>query len=402
MQTKGFEYKLLILFFVILLPTITLRSQVVCGAEQIPLVTQMLKDKKVILAVNPTSMVGKTHLVDTLKKCGIKITSIFAPEHGFRGDFEAGAHVKNSKDPASGIQVISLYGDHRKPTSADLKNADVVVFDIQDVGVRFYTYLGTLHYIMEACAENKKPLIILDRPNPNGDYVDGPVLDMKYKSFVGMHPVPVVHGLTVGEYAQMINGQGWLKDSLKCSISIVKLKNYNHETMYKLPVKPSPNLPTYQSVRLYASLCLFEGTTVSLGRGTDKPFECFGKPGYFLGSYTFTPRSIKGVADKPLYMNVTCNGHLLTSFAETVMSFRPRFYINWLIDMYKADTSKSTFFIPFFDQLAGSDVLRKQIIAGMDEKEIRQSWQADLKQYHDIRRKYLLYPDFDKSKMFER
>jgi len=278
---------------------------------------------------------------------------------------------------------------------------DVVIFDIQDVGVRYFTYVGTLHYVMEACAENNKQLIVLDRPNPNGFYVDGPILDMKYTSFIGMHPVPVVHGLTIGEYAQMINGEKWLNNGVQCKLKVITMSNYNHNMRYVLPVKPSPNLPTMNSIYLYPSVCLFEGTTVSLGRGTETPFECIGKPDYKIGSYTFTPKKIKGVADNPPYENQLCFGHYLGPFSENIFKANPHMYITWVIDMYQQDTSKTTFFTPFFDKLAGSDVLRKQIQSGMSERDINQTWIPGLKKFYDIRLKYLLYTDFTKSNIIE-
>jgi len=288
-----FEYKKLTVLLALLLVVYSqnITAQVITGAEQLPKYLPMLKGKKVGMVVNQTSQINGVHLVDTLKKLKVNITSIFAPEHGFRGDHSAGAKVKSNIDVKTGLPVISLYGKQYKPTPEVMKTLDIVVFDIQDVGARFYTYISTLHYVMEACAEHKKTLIVLDRPNPNGFYVDGPVLDLKFKSFVGMHPVPVVHGLTVGEYAQMINVEQWLKDSIQCKLVVIKMKGYNHETKYKLPVKPSPNLPTLESIALYPSLCFFEGTNYSLGRGTDKPFECIGKPGITHGDYYFTPKS---------------------------------------------------------------------------------------------------------------
>jgi uncharacterized protein YbbC (DUF1343 family) len=353
----------------------------------------LIKDKKVALVVNQTAVVGKKHLVDTLLSLGIHVKIIFAPEHGFRGDHSAGEMVSSSKDSKTGIQIFSLYGNNKKPKPEQLKGIDIVIFDIQDVGARFYTYISTLHYVMEACAEQKKELLILDRPNPNGFYVDGPVLDTALRSFVGMHPVPIVHGCTVAEYANMINGELWLKNTLKCKVKNVLVKNYTHDYSYKLPIRPSPNLPNMSSIYMYPSLCLFEGTNYSLGRGTNQPFECIGKPGLLIGDYYFTPISIPGIADKPPYENKKCRGFLLSDYGNIVAPVAGEINLSWLIQFYKEDTSKSTFFTPFFDQLAGTSQLRKQIIAGKTEQEIRKSWQPALMKYKKTRSKYLLYKD---------
>jgi uncharacterized protein YbbC (DUF1343 family) len=393
-KIKLFEYIKPILFFSFLFVVSLVSGQVITGADQVNLYLPRLLNKRVALVVNQTSMIRSTHLVDSLRKRKVNITCIFAPEHGFRGDHEAGAKVESLKDPRTGIPVISLYGKHKKPTAQDLKNVDWVVFDIQDVGARFYTYISTLHYVMQACAENKKTLVVLDRPNPNGFYVDGPVLDMKFQSFVGMHPVPVVHGLTIGEYAKMINGEKWLGDTLKCNLQVVLMKNYDHDTRYTLPVRPSPNLPSPNAILLYPSLCFFEGTNLSLGRGTDKPFECVGKPGLTHGDYYFTPKTIKGVSENPPYANKQCRGYLLSSLAENVIQREPKIYLSLLIDMYAQDTSKTNFFNNFFDNLAGTNQLRTQIILGKSEEEIRKGWEADLEQFKKKRVKYLLYRDY--------
>lgn len=365
------------------------------GAEQMQQYLPLLKGKKVGLVVNQTSVIGKTHLVDALKKRNVAIQVIFAPEHGFRGNHEAGALIKSGKDAATGIQVISLYGNHKKPTIDDLKRVDLVIFDIQDVGARFYTYISTLHYVMEACAEQQKPLIVLDRPNPNGHYIDGPVLDTAFRSFVGMHPIPVVHGMTIGEYARMINGEKWLKGKVTCKLTVVKMTGYTHTTPYTLPVKPSPNLPTPESIALYPSVCFFEGTNYSLGRGTDKPFECIGKPQNTNGNYTFTPKVIPGAAENPPYKNELCRGYVLTDFARNILRREPRIYLDWMITLYRDDTSKATFFNDFFDTLAGGKTLREQIVAGKSEAEIRESWRTGLMAFRPLRAKYLLYPDFE-------
>lgn len=390
------EYKnLLCLFLICLFQFANAQSPAISmGAEQTAEYVPLLKTKRVGLVVNQTSFIGNTHLVDSLKKLKINIRAIFAPEHGFRGDHSAGTKVANAKDPKTGIKVISLYGNHKKPTKDDLKDIDIMVFDIQDVGARFYTYISTLHYVMEACAEYNKSVIVLDRPNPNGFYVDGPVLDMKYKSFVGMHPVPVVHGMTIGEYAQMINGEGWLANNVHCNLLVIKMKGYDHNARYVLPHRPSPNLPTEASVYLYPSVCFFEGTNYSLGRGTDKPFECIGKPQNTSGDYTFTPKAIPGVAENPPYKDQKCRGYLLSNFANTVFKQEPRLYLDWVINLYQEDTAKQTFFTDFFDTLAGTDELRKQIIEGKTEDEIRHSWEPQLEAFKRMRLKYLLYKEF--------
>lgn len=391
------EYKKIGLLSVVILfvSCYNLAAQTITGAEQLNRYLPFLQGKKVGMVVNQTSVIGSTHLVDTLRSLKVKVTTIFAPEHGFRGDHSAGAKIKSSVDERTGLPVVSLYGKNYKPTPEMMKKVDVIIFDIQDVGARFYTYISTLHYVMEACAEHKKTLIVLDRPNPNGFYVDGPVLDMKYKSFVGMHPIPIVHGMTIGEYAGMINGQKWLKDSLVCKLTVITMKNWNHATKYILPIKPSPNLPTPESIALYPSLCLFEGTTYSLGRGTDKPFECIGKPENTHGTYYFTPQSIKGVAENPPCLNKACRGYLLTDYAKNVLPLSPQLNISWLIDMYQQDQQKDKFFIPFFNQLAGNNQLMQQIKDGVSENDIRKSWEPALSQFKRIRKKYMLYPDVD-------
>ena len=385
-----FKYISLILLLCSLVKSSSART-ITNGAEKMGEYLPFLKDKKVALVVNQTALVGKRHLVDTLLSLGIQVKVIFAPEHGFRGDHSAGEKVLSTKDEKTGLPIISLYASNKKPKPENLKGIDVVIFDIQDVGARFYTYISTLHYVMEACAELKKELLILDRPNPNGFYVDGPVLDTAFRSFVGMHPVPIVHGCTIAEYANMINGELWLKNKVKCRVKNVLVRNYTHDYSYKLPVRPSPNLPNMSSIYLYPSLCLFEGTNFSLGRGTDKPFECIGKPGLTVGDYTFTPITIPGVADKPIHENKLCRGFLLSDFGNNVAPVAGELNLSWLIQLYKEDTSKGTFFIPFFDKLAGTSVLRKQIIAGKSEAEIRKSWQPALIRYKKMRAKYLLY-----------
>jgi len=363
-------------------------SPILPGAYQIDEYLPFLKDKKVALVVNQTSMIQNTHLVDTLLSLGVTIKKIFAPEHGFRGEADAGETVKNEVDKKTGLPLVSLYGNNKKPTPEQLKDVDVVIFDIQDVGVRFYTYISTMHFVMQACAENGKPLLILDRPNPNGSYIDGPVLETKYKSFVGMHPIPLVHGLTIAELAQMINGEHWLDSNKTCNLKIVKVKNYEHKDRYVLPVKPSPNLPNEVSILLYPSLGLFEGTVMSVGRGTDKAFQVIGAPDPAYGKDTFKPVSTTG-AKNPPYENKVCYGIDLSKQRP-----EPGLKLNYVIDMYQKSPDKEKFFNNFFNKLAGNSSLQEQIKKGMSEAAIRESWQAGLNNYKLMRKKYLLYKDF--------
>jgi uncharacterized protein YbbC (DUF1343 family) len=363
------------------------------GAERTRQYFHDLKgDKRVAVVVNQTSIVGSTHLVDTLLSESIQITKIFSPEHGIRGSADAGMLIDNEIDIKTGIPIISLYGNHKKPTPEDMVDIDIVVFDLQDVGARFYTYISTLTYVMEACAEHNVPLLILDRPNPNGFYVDGPVLDPKYKSFIGMHPIPVVHGMTIAEYGRMVNGEGWLSDSLQCKLDWVECSGYSHKSRYSLPVKPSPNLPDMNSVILYPSLCFFEGTRVSVGRGTDYPFTVIGHPSFPYGTYKFTPESKLGALNPP-YKGVECSGFYLADSAESIVN-NPGIRLHWLIDMYKSDTAQGSFFTSFFTKLAGNEILQKQISEGMDENTIRLSWQPGIEAFLKKREKYLLYRDF--------
>ena len=368
---------------------------IIPGADQTALYLDYLKGKNIGMVVNQTSVIGPglTPSVDSLLKLGIRIKKIFGPEHGFRGDASNGATVSDSFDAKTGLPVISLYGNkHYKPTPADLQGLDLVIFDIQDVGARYYTYISTLHYVMEACAENKVELMILDRPNPNGFYVDGPILDTAYHSFVGMHPVPIVHGMTIAEYAQMINGEGWLKNHVQCRLKIIKVANYNHSLSYKLPVNPSPNLNTALSVNLYPSVCLFEGTTLSLGRGTMSPFLEIGHPllkGRY--SYSFTPVSIPGMSEDPPQKNQVCYGIDLRNYNTDSIKTTGRLNLTWLIQLYNAFPDKAHFFNAYFTKLAGTTELRKQIENGENEQQIRNSWEPALSEYKIMRRKYLLY-----------
>ena len=357
----------------------------IMGADQLDILLPKLSGKRVGLVVNQTSVIHKTHLVDTLKSRGVNVVKALAPEHGFRGTAADGELINDSVDMKTGIQLASIYGKNYKPTTEQLADIDVIIFDVQDVGARFYTYISTLTYVMEACAENGKSVIILDRPNPHG-YVDGPMMQPEYKSFVGMHPIPVVHGLTMGEIAQMINGEGWLKNKVKCHIDIIKLKNWKHDDAYELPIKPSPNLPNNQAVRLYPSICFFEGTVISLGRGTTTPFQILGNPELKTMGFQFMPLSIKGVSINPPQENKLCYGIDLR-----LVSVPRRIDLHYLLDFYKAYPDKEKFFIPYFEKLAGTAALRQQIKDGLTEEQIRESWRSELNNYKKMRKKYLLY-----------
>lgn len=364
-------------------------AQLKLGSERLYLYLDSLRGKRIAIVGNQTSMIGKTHLVDTLLSLGIDIKKVFAPEHGFRGDADAGEKVYSGIDMRTGIPLVSLYGNNKKPKPSQLSDVDIVLYDIQDVGVRFYTYISTLHYVMESCAENDKPIIVLDRPNPNGHYVDGPVRDSAHRSFVGMHPVPIVYGMTIGEYALMINEECWLADSVHCKLNVVPCKNYSHKMRYSVPIPPSPNLRSDASIALYPSLCLFEATTVSIGRGTERPFEYFGHPKFPEQPFSFTPISSFG-AKNPLWENKLCYGFDLNPYTKK------RSYdlnLNWLLEA-KTLLGDSIQFIDqpaFFDRLAGTSELRKQIVAGWTAKEIRASWKPAIQEFRKIRSKYLLY-----------
>ena len=372
-------------------------AQPIVGAALMDEYVPQLEGKRVAVCGNHTSLVGTTHLVDTLLSLGVKVTKIFCPEHGFRGEAEAGANIQSSTDAATGLPIISLYGSNKKPTPEQVSGLDVILFDIQDVGCRFYTYISTLTYVMEAAAENGVAVIILDRPNPNGYFVDGPVLDPKYRSFVGMHPIPVVHGMTIAEYGLMVNGEGWLADSVRCDLSVVKMAYYDHTTRYSLPVAPSPNLQTDEAIYLYPSLCLFEGTCISLGRGTDHPFEMYGHPEMTVGDYHFTPHPIKGVSENPPLKGHDCRGFLLTETAHAMLDSTNCFNLEYLLTAYQNFPNKETFFLKngFFNKLAGSGELKRQMEAGESAEQIRASWQPQLEVFKKIRAQYLLYPDFE-------
>jgi len=368
--------------------TLTENNSIVLGAEQIDSYLPKLLSKKVGIVANHTSMVKYVHLVDTLLKLDVKIKKVFSPEHGFRGKADAGEVVDSDVDSKTNLPIVSLYGNNKKPTNEQLKGLDVILFDIQDVGARFYTYISTMHYVMEACAENEIEFIVLDRPNPNGDYVDGPILEEGFKSFVGMHKVPIVHGLTVGEYAQMINGEKWLVNGIKCNLEVVKMKNYSHKTAYELPIKPSPNLPNMQSIFLYPSICLFEGTPISLGRGTDLPFQVLGHP-KLKSDFFFVPQPTEG-AKEPLLKGDTCYGVDLSK-----IEVKKELDLSYLIKFYNEYPVKDQFFRKFFNTLAGNSTLQEQIKTEKSIQEIKETWQEGLNDFKAYRKNYLLYEDFE-------
>ncbi len=363
------------------------------GAARIEAYIDLLKNKKVGFVGNHSSMIGTTNVVDTLLSLGIDIAKIYSPEHGFRGTADAGEKVNSSVDEKTGLPIFSLYGDNKKPSVEMLKGIDLIVFDIQDVGARFYTYISTLHYVMEACAEQKIPVIVLDRPNPNGYYIDGPILEEKYKSFVGMHPIPVVHGMTIGEYAQMINGEKWLNNKLQTDLQVIKMENYTHFFRYDLPQAPSPNLPNMDAVYLYPSLCFLEGTPISVGRGTEKPFQQFGHPSFKNYSFVFTPKPMFGAKD-PKLNGEKCYGQLLSDAAKEIKT-NGQINLEWLIESYNQYEPKEKFFTNFFNLLAGNNTLQQQIKAGKTAIEIHDSWKNGLDKFQtEVRSKYLLYEDF--------
>ncbi len=366
--------------------------QVKPGAWQTELYLPILKGKKVSLVVNHTSTIGPVHLVDSLLALNIDIRKIFAPEHGFRGKADAGEHVSDEQDPKTGLSIVSLYGAKRGPSPQDLEQTDVVVFDIQDVGARFYTYISTMHYVMTASAKANIPVLIFDRPNPNGHYVDGPIREDAYKSFVGMHPVPIVYGMTIGEYAQMINGEGWLDASVRCQLQVIPVGNYDHQTMYDLPIAPSPNLPNLRSILRYPSLCFFEGTPLSIGRGTKYQFQVIGHPDLLHTEFSFTPQSMFGAA-KPKLMDQLCYGETLQDQNPADIFEERKINLSYLIKYYELFPDKTKFFNEnkWIDKLAGTAGLREALQSGKTEDQIRQSWQEDLRTYSKIRSKYLIY-----------
>ena len=367
------------------------KTTIIVGANQTDQYLKLLKGKRVGVVGNQSSVIFKdgayTHLVDSLISLKVDVKKVFSPEHGFRGTADAGEKIKDGIDTKTGVPIISLYGDNKKPKPEQLKGLDILVFDIQDVGVRFYTYISTLHYVMEACAEANIPLLILDRPNPNGHYVDGPILEKAYTSFVGMHPIPIAHGMTIGEYAQMINGEKWLKNNVQCQLAVISMKNYNHQMAYSLPIKPSPNLPNDQSIALYPSLCFFEGTNVSVGRGTNKQFQVFGSPdldkNYF--KFSFTPQPNEG-AKTPPQEGKLCYGRDLSQ-----LDVKPGLNLEYLIEAYSNTANKSKFFNSFFVKLAGTAKLQEQIEKGLSEKDIKATWSKGLEDFKQVRTKYILY-----------
>lgn len=373
---------------------------IITGADQTAQYLPLLKGKRVAVLGNQTTVIGKRPLVDSLQSLGINIVKVFGAEHGFRGNASNGAKVGNETDSATGIPIISLYGGKNKPSKEDLQDVDIMIFDVQDVGCRFYTYINTLARIMEACAESNKELLILDRPNPNGYLVDGPILDMKYKSGIGMFAIPIAHGCTIAEFAQMLNGEGWLPNKVQCKLKIIPVANYDHSMYYTLPIKPSPNLNTQQSIMLYPSTCLFEGTILNHGRGTMFPFTVLGSPG-LKGKYSFsfTPVSMKGMSETPLHMNETCYGLDLRNYDIHLLLKKKQLNLQWMIELYNAYPDKEKFFdykqskeMGSIDKLAGVATFKEQIIAGKTEAEIRRSWEPGLTQYKEMRKKYLLYP----------
>jgi uncharacterized protein YbbC (DUF1343 family) len=361
-----------------------------CTSEYLPL----LRGKSIAVVANQSSLIKKTHLVDSLISLGVTVKKVFCPEHGFRGLVDAGEKVATEKDAKTGLNIISLYGKNKKPSATDLADVDVVIFDIQDVGVRFYTYLSTLHYVMEACAEKGKQVIVLDRPNPNGYYIDGPVLETAYTSFLGLHPVPIVYGMTIGEYAEMINGEAWLKAGLKCNLKVIKIDGYSHKDLFELPVRPSPNLPNMSSVYMYPSLGLFEGTVISVGRGTDLPFQVIGSPALTKANYTFTPLPKPGALE-PKYKGQVCKGHNLSEFGAEYMKDTKKIYLFWLIGTYTNTPDKAKFFDENFNFHAGNATLQQQVKDGVTEDIIRKSWEPGIVKFKVIRKKYLLYKDFN-------
>ena len=364
------------------------KEHYVSAAMQLEDYLPLIEGKHVGIVGNQTSIIGDTHLVDTLLSLGIDIKKIYTPEHGFRGTADAGAKVNSGKDEKTGIPIVSLYGKNKKPTPEMLQGIDVILFDLQDVGVRFYTYISTMTYVMEAAAENNIPVIVLDRPNPNGFYIDGPVLKSENRSFVGMHQVPVVYGMTIGEYARMVNGEGWLKNGVTCDLTVIPIHNYNRNAIYELPVKPSPNLPDWESVYLYPTLCFFEGTIVSVGRGTETPFQIYGHPD-MRGDYTFTPKSTNG-ASKPLLEGQRCRGENLVEYAHGYLYNEDQLHLEWTLGAYQQLKDKG-FFNNFFVKLSGDKQLQHDIESGKSAEEIRASWQGDLNVFKAIRAKYLMY-----------
>ncbi len=374
--------------------TFVARETIIFGDQRMDVYLPLLENKNIALLSNHTSIIEGKHLLDTLLQRGINITKVFSPEHGFRGQAGAGELVQDGKDPQTGIPIVSLYGKHKKASPKDLQGIDVVLFDIQDVGARFYTYISTMGLMMEACAENDVQFIILDRPNPHGHYVDGPTLKKAFQSFVGQYPIPVIHGMTVGEFAKMLLGEKWLKDDAQCKLQVITMENYSHRKICPLDIAPSPNLPNMDAISLYPSLCFFEGTPISVGRGTALPFQVYGYPKFSPTSYQFIPKPIQGVAQHPKCEGKTCHAFTLNDKAKEQL-LKGKINLSWLIASYHQFNSNETFFTSFFNKLAGSEELSQQIKSGKTEAEIRSSWKKDLKHFKAIRKKYLLYKDFE-------
>jgi uncharacterized protein YbbC (DUF1343 family) len=370
------------------------QSKIIVGAESMQNYLPLLKNKEIALVGNQTSLVNGKHLLDTLVNLEIKVTKVFCPEHGFRGTGSAGEKIADDVDAKTGITVKSLYGNNKKPAVKDLENIELILFDLQDVGARFYTYISTMHYVMQACAQQNIPLVVLDRPNPNGFYIDGPVLQDSFASFVGMHKVPVVHGMTIGEYAQMINGEKWLGNNLQCKLTVVNCKGYTHKSRYALPVSPSPNLPNQRAVFLYPTLCFFEGTAISVGRGTNKPFQQYGHPLLLNSETSFVPKSTVGAVNPP-FMNEVCFGFDLSNNNDLSDSLQDGIQLDILLNAYANFPNKELFFNSFFKRLAGNDLLQAQIKQGFAAKQIKSTWQKELKDFKQVRKKYLLYEDFE-------
>jgi uncharacterized protein YbbC (DUF1343 family) len=388
------RFMLVILIFLITnLTTVNAQEHIVVGAEDMSNYLPLLKNKQIAIVANQTSLVNGKHLLDTLTQLGINVKKVFCPEHGFRGTGSAGEKIADDVDSKTGIPVKSLYGNNKKPTTKDLQDIELVLFDLQDVGARFYTYISTMHYVMQACAEQNIAFVVLDRPNPNGYYVDGPVLQDSFASFVGMHKVPVVHGMTIGEYAMMINGEKWLGNNLQCKITVINCVNYTHKSRYVLPVSPSPNLPNQRAVFLYPTLCFFEGTAISVGRGTSKPFQQYGHPLLLNSETSFVPKSMVGAANPP-FVNEVCFGFDLSSHNDVMDSLQEGIQLDIIINAYNNFPNKELFFNSFFKKLAGTELLQAQIKQGYTSKQIKLSWQTELEHFKQLRKKYLLYDDF--------
>ena len=384
--------KIILLFGLLLAPLgAPAQDRIETGAEQTGRYLPLLEGRRVGIMTNHTGTVGRTHLVDTLRSLGVDIRVVFAPEHGFRGQADAGESVASYRDRKTGIDVVSVYGSTKRPPDSIMQRLDVLLFDIQDVGLRYYTYLSSMHYLMEACAANGKRLIVLDRPNPNGFYVDGPVLEAKHRSFVGMHPIPVVHGMTLGELARMIDGEGWLRDGLRCKLTVIPCRGYTHRSRYRLPTAPSPNLPNMRAVYLYPSLCFFEGTPVSLGRGTDFPFQAYGHP-ELQGDFSFTPRSNAGAKNPPL-KDKLCHGVDLRTSPSDERIWERGVDLGYVIDCYRQLNLGEKFFTPMFDRLTGTDYVRQMILQGAGADRIKARWADDVKRFKQTRKPYLLYEE---------